>query len=66
MDWKNNFDFQSKNEKDRIFEISAVLIYGIGLDNNRFRDRVMEICEKIPTDEDYVKVVSRLLPTQKK
>lgn len=63
---KNDFVFVSKNEKEKIYDIAAVLIYGIGLDNNRFRDRVMEICEKIPTDEDYVKVVSRLLPTQKK
>ena len=63
---KNDFVFVSKNDKEKIYDIAAVLIYGIGLDNNRFRDRVKEICEKIPTDEDYVKVVSRLLPTQKK
>lgn len=61
---KNDFVFVSKNEKVKIYDIAAVLIHGIGLDSNSFRNRVLEICGKIPTDEDYVKVVSRLLPTK--
>ena len=61
---KNDFVFVSKNEKEKIYDIAAVLIHGIGLDSNSFRNRVLEICGKIPTDEDYVKVVSRLLPTK--
>lgn len=63
---KNDFVFVSKNEKEKIYDIASVLIHGIGLDNNRFRDRVMEICEKIPTNEDFVKLVSLMLPTKKK
>ena len=62
--WNNDFVFKTKNEKYKIFDISAVLIHGIGLNDASLKDRVREICGKIPEDEDYVKLVTQLLPTK--
>ena len=62
--WNNDFVFKTMNEKYKIFDISAVLIHGIGLNDASLKDRVREICEKIPEDEDYVKLVTQLLPTK--
>lgn len=62
--WNNDFVFKTMNEKYKIFDISAVLIHGIGLNDASLKDRVMEICGKIPEDEDYVKLVTQLLPTK--
>lgn len=64
--WNNDFVFKTKNEKYKIFDISAVLIHGIGLNDASLKDRVREICGKIPEDEDYVKLVTQLLPTKRK
>ena len=64
--WNNDFVFKTMNEKYKIFDISAVLIHGIGLNDASLKDRVSEICEKIPEDEDYVKLVTQLLPTKRK
>lgn len=60
----NDYDFKSKNEKEKIFEIAAVLIHGMEVTDASLKNRVMEICGKIPEDDDYVKLVSRLLPTK--
>lgn len=62
----NDFVFSSNNEKKKISEIAAVLFHGIGLSDENLQNRVKEICGKIPEDEDYVKLVSQLLPTKKK
>lgn len=62
--WNNDFVFKTMNEKYKIFDISAVLIHGIGLNDASLKDRVREICGKIPEDEDYVKLVTQLLPTK--
>lgn len=63
---KNDFVFKSKNATDSIFDIAAVLIHGIGVKDERLKDRVRGICGKIPSDDDFVTVVSRLLPRKKK
>ncbi|MGN0282659.1 MAG: hypothetical protein ACI4B3_10250 [Prevotella sp.] len=62
----NNYVFKSKNEKEKIFDIAAVLIHGMGVNDNSFSNMVKDICGKIPNDEAFVKLVSRLLPTKKK
>ena len=60
----NDYVFKSKNEKEKIFEIAAVLIHGMEVTDASLKNRVMEICGKIPEDDDYVKLVSLLLPTK--
>ena len=61
---KNDYAFETKNEKEKIFDIAAVLINGMEVTDASLKNRVREICGKIPEDEDYVKLVSRLLPTK--
>ena len=61
---KNDYAFETKNEKEKIFDIAAALIHGMEVTDASLKNRVREICGKIPEDEDYVKLVSRLLPTK--
>ena len=61
---KNDYAFETKNEKEKIFDIAAVLIHGMEVTDASLKDRVREICGKIPEDEDYVKLVTQLLPTK--
>ena len=48
----------------KIFEIAAAIIHGMGVKDESFKNRVREFCGKIPEYEDYVNLVSRLLPTK--
>lgn len=61
---KNDYAFETKNAKKKIFEIAAALIHGMEVTDASLKKRVREICGKIPEDKDYVKLVSRLLPTK--